>query len=164
MFGMGPTVSLFGVPKVALTHRVEYGTDGPIYEGWALSVPTIPARLTVVAATAAADTSFQVTGHKVEAGMLLHIRDATGEWAAINGFHNAKTITDVNNFTIEASSAGFTDPWNGIVDVVAPRVSDALWSILKRTYSTGNPVLEQWADGNSLADNIWDNRASLKYQ
>lgn len=41
--------------------------------------------------------------------------------------------------------------------------SAAVWQIRKYTYSTGNLVDIQWADGDSNYDNIWNNRASLTY-
>lgn len=37
-----------------------------------------------------------------------------------------------------------------------------VWAI-KRLVFSGTLVLTTWADGNSLADNIWANRASLNY-
>jgi hypothetical protein len=42
--------------------------------------------------------------------------------------------------------------------------SAAGWAIRKFTYdSNGNNTLIEWADGNQLLDNIWDNRAALTY-
>ena len=40
--------------------------------------------------------------------------------------------------------------------------SAAVWSI-KRLSIAGNAYTMEWADGNDLNDNIWDNRASLSY-
>jgi hypothetical protein len=40
--------------------------------------------------------------------------------------------------------------------------SAAVWAI-KRMVFSGTVVLTTWADGNPLADNVWDNRASLTY-
>ncbi len=39
--------------------------------------------------------------------------------------------------------------------------SAALWRIMRITTSSG--VVIEWADGNDLFDNVWDNRASLSY-
>lgn len=40
--------------------------------------------------------------------------------------------------------------------------SAALWSI-KRLSISGGAITIEWADGNDLNDNVWDNRASLSY-
>ena len=40
--------------------------------------------------------------------------------------------------------------------------SAAIWSIRRISITGGSTVIE-WADGNDLNDNIWDNRASLSY-
>lgn len=40
--------------------------------------------------------------------------------------------------------------------------ADAFWRIKKIT-QTGADVSITWADGDSLFDNVWDNRASLTY-
>ena len=39
--------------------------------------------------------------------------------------------------------------------------SSALWKIKKLDSTSG--LIITWADGNYLADNVWDNRASLTY-
>ena len=41
--------------------------------------------------------------------------------------------------------------------------SSAFWSISKYYYANGNLLSVLWADGNTLEDNIWDNRTSLTY-
>ena len=38
----------------------------------------------------------------------------------------------------------------------------AIWSI-KRLSIVGGAITIEWADGNDLNDNVWDNRASLSY-
>ena len=38
-----------------------------------------------------------------------------------------------------------------------------LWQIRKLTYSSGNLVDIQYADGDRNFDNIWDNRVTLSY-
>lgn len=40
--------------------------------------------------------------------------------------------------------------------------SASIWSIKRLTFSGGLTTIE-WADGNDLNDNVWDNRASLSY-
>lgn len=40
--------------------------------------------------------------------------------------------------------------------------SEAVWAI-KRLSITGGSISIQWANGNDLSINIWDNRASLSY-
>lgn len=40
--------------------------------------------------------------------------------------------------------------------------SDPIWSV-KRLSVSGGSIIIDWADGNDLNDNIWDNRASLSY-
>lgn len=40
--------------------------------------------------------------------------------------------------------------------------SAAAWEIKKISFS-GTFITTEWADGNDLNDNIWDNRASLAY-
>lgn len=46
-------------------------------------------------------------------------------------------------------------PMNSAPDV-------AIWSI-KRLTLLGGAITIEWADGNDLNDNVWDNRASLSY-
>lgn len=41
-------------------------------------------------------------------------------------------------------------------------LSSALWRI-KRLTQSGNVLLIEWADGDGLFNNIWDNRAGLSY-
>ena len=40
--------------------------------------------------------------------------------------------------------------------------ASAIWSIKRLTFTGGLTTIE-WADGNDLNDNVWDNRASLSY-
>jgi hypothetical protein len=40
--------------------------------------------------------------------------------------------------------------------------SDAIWSI-KRLSIAGGAITIEWADGNTLNDNVWDSRNSLSY-
>jgi hypothetical protein len=40
--------------------------------------------------------------------------------------------------------------------------SDPVWAI-KRLSISGGAITIEWADGNDLNDNVWDNRASLSY-
>ena len=40
----------------------------------------------------------------------------------------------------------------------------AQWSIIKMTYDMNSLITDiQWADGNGLFDNIWNDRAVLSY-
>ena len=43
----------------------------------------------------------------------------------------------------------------------------AIWKMKKYVWTAGSSeqvmVEEQWADGNEVYDNIWDNRAALSY-
>lgn len=41
--------------------------------------------------------------------------------------------------------------------------SAAAWAIKKNTYTAGNLTSELWADGNTVEDNVWDDRVSLTY-
>lgn len=44
-------------------------------------------------------------------------------------------------------------------------VTDAEWAIRKFTYDASNRVtLMEWCDGNRMADNVWNDRATLAYQ
>ena len=45
---------------------------------------------------------------------------------------------------------------------IASLSSDPIWSI-KRLSITGGAITIEWADGNDLNDNVWDDRASLAY-
>lgn len=45
---------------------------------------------------------------------------------------------------------------------VGKATSAATWQIMKMVESSGLTTIT-WADGNSVFDNIWDNRASLTY-
>ena len=40
--------------------------------------------------------------------------------------------------------------------------SASIWAI-KRLSVTGGAITIEWADGNDLNDNVWDDRASLAY-
>ena len=40
--------------------------------------------------------------------------------------------------------------------------SAPIWSI-KRLSISGGAITIEWADGNDLSDNVWDDRASLNY-
>lgn len=43
--------------------------------------------------------------------------------------------------------------------------ASALWRICRLTYDASHHVTDiQWADGNEMFDNIWDNRVSLTYK
>lgn len=41
--------------------------------------------------------------------------------------------------------------------------SSAVWRIRRITIAGDNDTSEQWADGDSLFNNIWDNRVGLAY-
>lgn len=41
--------------------------------------------------------------------------------------------------------------------------SAAKWKIMRITY-VGDDFTVEWADGNQLYDNVWDNRTSLTYK
>ena len=42
---------------------------------------------------------------------------------------------------------------------------DAVWQIQRTTrFATNDIVIVEWADGNELFDNIWDQRVELRYQ
>lgn len=45
-----------------------------------------------------------------------------------------------------------------------PATSGAIWAVKKYSYAAGLIATEQWADGDTNEDNIWDNRASLTYK
>lgn len=50
------------------------------------------------------------------------------------------------------------------VAIPGSATSAAVWFVEKYTYDGNNrATLHELADGNDLADNIWDNRASLTY-
>lgn len=38
------------------------------------------------------------------------------------------------------------------------------WAIMRSTYSADALVATEWADGDHLLDNVWDNYASLAYK
>jgi hypothetical protein len=43
--------------------------------------------------------------------------------------------------------------------------ASALWRICRFTYDGNNRVTDiQWADGNEMFDNVWNNRVSLTYK
>lgn len=46
---------------------------------------------------------------------------------------------------------------------IGSATSAAVWKIMRITY-TGNDFVLDWADGNMLYDNSWDNRSSLTYK
>lgn len=46
----------------------------------------------------------------------------------------------------------------------APTTAGASWAITKYTYTAGLVTKQEWADGNTDFDNIWDNRAALTYK
>ena len=40
----------------------------------------------------------------------------------------------------------------------------AVWNIVRLTYDANSQLTDmQWADGNALFDNVWDDRAGLSY-
>lgn len=61
------------------------------------------------------------------------------------------------------------------VDVASPTITyvgkaplssstvSSVWRIQRLTTGATGSVTVEWADGNSLYDNVWDNRASLTY-
>ena len=42
--------------------------------------------------------------------------------------------------------------------------SAAVWAISKTTYSNNQPVSVEWADGDLLRDNVWNDYAGLTYE
>lgn len=164
MFDFAPAISIFGVPKAALTHRVEFDAIGPIYEGWAKSIQSPGIGLIVVAVTPGADTALNVVGHGLAVGSKIEFTNTVGEWSALKGIHTVKNVVGVDDFEIEFNSAAFVDPWSGDIHALSPRMQDPIWAILRRTFTINNPTLEEWADGDTLADNVWNDRATLAYQ
>lgn len=47
--------------------------------------------------------------------------------------------------------------------ILGSATSGAVWQIKKITFAASGGVTVQYADGNNLFDNIWDNRAALAY-
>lgn len=87
-------------------------TDAYAYGHKIQTLRKIPLRVV----TAAADTAFATDGvHSLSVGQGLEIADCTGEWAALNTTHSVKAAATTSTFTIEASSASFTTPFNGTV-------------------------------------------------
>ena len=41
--------------------------------------------------------------------------------------------------------------------------SAAAWRIQRFTFDVSGDVTIEWADGNAIMDNVWDNRAALSY-
>lgn len=40
----------------------------------------------------------------------------------------------------------------------------ALWRLLRRTFNDEGDFSDEYADGDSRFDNVWDDRAGLSYQ
>lgn len=72
------------------------------------------------------------------------------------GWHRTEIITDGQNQVI------YQGKCTGNQNMASP-----VWCIKKTTITVVNQVetiVEQFADGDMLYDNIWDNRASLTYK
>jgi len=56
-------------------------------------------------------------------------------------------------------------PTVAYVGQAQPGTSEAVagWRIQKLVFGGDGDITVQWADGNGLFDNIWNNRASLSY-
>ncbi len=62
---------------------------------------------------------------------------------------------------LEYDVASATETYIGEADA-GSATSGALWRVRKMT-TTGSDISIKWADGDTLFNNIWDNRASLTY-
>lgn len=64
-------------------------------------------------------------------------------------------------YALRTSEASATVSYAGKA-VPGSITSAAVWQICRIT-TTGADFVVEWADGDNLFDNIWDNRASLVY-
>jgi len=62
---------------------------------------------------------------------------------------------------LEYDVASATETYIGEAEA-GSATSGALWRVRKMT-TTGSDISIKWADGDTLFNNIWDNRASLTY-
>lgn len=47
--------------------------------------------------------------------------------------------------------------------IIGSTNSSPAWRIRRITLASDNDIIEEWADGDGLFNNIWDNRLSLTY-
>ena len=90
----------------------------------------------------------------------------------------ATISNDSNNQSVDAIDMAMgEDLYSGIIDTSSPTtqyrgwckaglvasIGSAVWRIQRAALSGGAPTQIDWADGNLLFDNVWNNRASLSY-
>lgn len=67
----------------------------------------------------------------------------------------------IGTTAVQFDPASSTDNYLGIAPI-GSATSAAVWQIRKITVLNG-AVSIQWADGNHLFDNVWDDRTSITY-
>lgn len=151
-----------GPPEEAYTVIADDSAASPTYAGKARSFQLTPSTLTVTAASKAAACVFSVTGHGLRSGNRVIVAGATEDWAGVNGSHIITVIND-DSFSIAVDTSGYSGDFDGTARTHAPRLTRAVWAILRQTVAAGITTVE-YAEGNSDQVHIWTDRASLSYQ
>lgn len=152
-----------GPPPEGWTQIIENDASGsPLYIGLARSLQPEYA-LTVSSVSKAVDAAFGINGHGLQVDNAITISGATGDWAALNGTHPVKAVSDANTITIEADTSAFAGNFDGVVKSRAPRTSAAVWA-LQKFYYDGDVIRQARAQGNTACDKVWDSRGTYWFQ
>lgn len=78
------------------------------------------------------------------------------------------TPLEAKGLTVLLDYAGRTDGQPVYVGCADPTedktTADAVWKIMKLEYDGNDQVISRkWADGDTLFNNVWDDRAALSY-
>jgi len=149
-----------GPPVEGWTQLIAPDASGnPLYVGLARSLQP-EYTLVVTSVSKAVDAAFGITGHGLKVDNGITISGATGDWAALNGTHPVKAVSDANTVTIEADTTGFSGSFDGVVKSRAPRTNANVWSLRKFYYTDSKLDREAHAHGNTSCDKVWDSKTT----
>lgn len=121
------------------------------------SLTSIAVATNVATATKAADHGLQI-GNKIVVSGATVDADLNGEYVIAT----VPTSTTYTFATVSVADATYTEATLQIA-TTAPRTTEPIWAINYRLYDTAKLTHSQWADGNTVADNVCDDRAALSY-
>jgi hypothetical protein len=120
--------------------------------------------LTSIAVSSNVATATKAIAHGLQIGNRIVVSGATVD-VDLNGGYVIATVPSTKTYTFATAGVGdatYTEATLQIA-VTAPRTTEPIWAINLYQYSGSDLTHSQWADGNTVDDNVCDDHATLAY-
>jgi YD repeat-containing protein len=143
-------------------------SNQPLY-AWAVTPLPFQGTLTSIVVSSNVGTVTTSANHGLNTNNIVVVSGSST--AALNGTYVIQSGGALNGgsattFTISTSgvSNGTYSSTNLTISTTAPRTTAPQWSIEQFTYNTaGNPIADQFANGNTAQTNICDNKSTIGF-